>query len=35
MNNLKLDIDLVEEERLKVEKFEGSFLNGKILKPRQ
>ena len=34
VNNLKLDIDVVEEERLKVEKAEGSFLNGKILKPK-
>lgn len=35
MNNLKLDLDLVEKERLKVEKIEGSFLNGKILRPKQ
>ena len=34
MNNLKLDLVLVEEERLKVEKLEGSFLNGRILKPK-
>ena len=35
MNNLRLGFDIVEEERLKVEKAEGSFLNGKILKPKQ
>lgn len=35
VNNLKLDIDEVEKERLKVEISEGSFLNGKILKPKQ
>lgn len=34
MNNLRLGFDFVEEERLKVEKAEGSFLNGKILKPK-
>ncbi len=35
INVLKLDIDEVEQERIRVEKAEGSFLHGKILKQKQ